>query len=83
VATAVATGQAKPAASEVWAMVRVSHEKKNNTHLTRVRQALYDCAAERDDELSFARGDMLQVLDMTDPNWWQMALHDKVNASCS
>jgi ABC-type multidrug transport system ATPase subunit len=40
-------------------------------------QAVYDCNAERDDELNFKRGDLMLLVDATDPNWWMMTLHDK------
>jgi ABC-type multidrug transport system ATPase subunit len=40
-------------------------------------QAVYDCNAERDDELSFSRGDLMLLVDDSDPNWWMVMLHDR------
>ena len=58
------------------AVAATSGARQNSNE--RWAQALFDCAAERDDELSFQRGDVLLVVDDSDANWWQMALHDKV-----
>lgn len=33
-------------------------------------RALYDCAAEDADELSFHAGQMVEILDMSNPEWW-------------
>ena len=37
-----------------------------------------DCAADRDDELSFKRGDILKILDDTEPDWYRAQLKEKV-----
>lgn len=54
---------------------KVASGESPNNPTERWAQALFDCNAERDDELSFARGDMMTVIDSTDPNWWQCALN--------
>lgn len=33
-------------------------------------RALYDCAAEDMDELSFSAGDMIEILDRSNPEWF-------------
>lgn len=33
--------------------------------------AQFDCRADAEDELDFAQGDMIEVLDDSDPDWWQ------------
>jgi hypothetical protein len=33
-------------------------------------RALYDCIAEDVDELSFNAGDMIEILDRSNPEWW-------------
>jgi hypothetical protein len=33
-------------------------------------RALYDCIAEEPDELSFKGGDVLEIVDMSNPDWW-------------
>ena len=37
--------------------------------------ALYDYRAQRDDELSFAANDVINVVDRSDVDWWQGQLH--------
>jgi len=37
----------------------------------KVMRAIYDYKANDDDELSFNAGDILYVLDSTDPDWWK------------
>lgn len=34
-------------------------------------KALYDFIAEEDDELGFCVGDVIEVLDRSDPSWWR------------
>ena len=34
-------------------------------------KALYDFAAEENDELGFCAGDIIEVLDHSDPSWWR------------
>ncbi|CAM4623921.1 unnamed protein product [Leuciscus chuanchicus] len=38
-------------------------------------QALFDFDPQEDGELGFRRGDFIQVLDNSDPNWWKGACH--------
>lgn len=38
-------------------------------------QALFDFDPQEDGELGFRRGDLVQVLDNSDPNWWKGACH--------
>ena len=32
--------------------------------------ALYNCQAQHEDELTFAKGSVINVLNKDDPNWW-------------
>ncbi|XP_078062758.1 GRB2-related adapter protein 2-like [Mustelus asterias] len=43
----------------------------------RVR-AMFDFAAEADDELEFKSGDIIEVLDSTDPSWWKGSLWGRI-----
>ncbi|XP_064414943.1 GRB2-related adapter protein-like isoform X5 [Latimeria chalumnae] len=41
-------------------------------------QAQFDFLAQDKSELSFYRGDIIEVLDCSDPNWWKGSCHGKV-----
>ncbi|XP_041033544.1 GRB2-related adapter protein-like isoform X1 [Carcharodon carcharias] len=43
----------------------------------RVR-AMFDFSAEADDELEFKSGDIIEVLDSTDPSWWKGCLWGRI-----
>jgi hypothetical protein len=40
-------------------------------------KALYDFDAENQDELSFREGDMLNIMEQADPNWWEAELNGR------
>ncbi|XP_060705267.1 GRB2-related adapter protein 2a [Hemiscyllium ocellatum] len=41
-------------------------------------QAMFDFTAEADDELEFKTGDIIEVLDNTDPSWWKGCLWGRI-----
>lgn len=41
-------------------------------------QALYDFEALEDDELGFRSGEVVEVLDSSNPSWWTGRLHNKL-----
>jgi ankyrin repeat protein len=43
----------------------------------KVVRAKYKYDAQQSDELSFDEGDVLYILDMTDPNWWKAKCEDR------
>ncbi|XP_030638124.1 GRB2-related adapter protein 2b [Chanos chanos] len=40
-------------------------------------RAMYDFSAEEHDELDFRAGDLIEVLDRSDPSWWRGRLHGR------
>lgn len=42
-----------------------------NTLLFRRVRALYDCSADREDELTFRTGEIIVVSEKEDDNWWK------------
>ena len=40
-------------------------------------KALFDFAPQEDGELEFKRGDIIQVVERDDPNWWRGKLANK------
>lgn len=45
----------------------------------KVYRAMYDYKAQRDDELSFAEGDVIYILDMiSSKDWWKAKCNEKV-----
>lgn len=40
-------------------------------------KALYDFVAEEEDELGFSAGDIIEVMDRTDPSWWRGRLRGR------
>ncbi|XP_062918892.1 GRB2-related adapter protein 2a isoform X2 [Mobula hypostoma] len=45
---------------------------------TRRVRAMFDFTAEADDELEFKCGDVIEVLDTTDPSWWKGSLWGRI-----
>ncbi|NWW02549.1 GRAP protein, partial [Oreocharis arfaki] len=41
-------------------------------------QAQFDFSAQEDSQLPFLRGDIIEVLDCPDPNWWQGKIYGRV-----
>lgn len=41
-------------------------------------QAQFDFSAQEGSQLPFLRGDIIEVLDCPDPNWWQGKIYGRV-----
>jgi len=63
-----------PSAPPVAVVEKVVDVKKDSATLV---EALFDHAAEEEDELNFATGDVVEVLEISDNGWWKGRCHGK------
>merc|ERR1712147_381759 len=61
---------AATAVSHVAATEAASPAPSGPEPLPKRVQALYDCEGDEDDELSFCSGEIIQVTDREDDDWW-------------
>ncbi|XP_029821787.1 arf-GAP with SH3 domain, ANK repeat and PH domain-containing protein 1 [Manacus vitellinus] len=59
-----------PCSGHAWNVPLPQRSSLNRRLLHRVR-ALYDCDADREDELTFHRGEVIVVSEKEDSNWWK------------